>query len=209
MVNRRLNSALCIPRGKNTKRFSLCFDQCGSFRPRYLQRTNTTLESEPEKKNYKFDVEDEATWPKDEGGSSDEWDALSWKSAETYLGNMKMLKSCKPDVEKLTADERATRRRGYRLKRMRDAHMWLGLDRSQTDAVLVCVDVEAIETQPDRVSEVGIAILDTNELQGVPVGADGRPWWRFIRAHHIRIKEYSGLKNYRYVQGCPDKFEFG
>jgi hypothetical protein len=208
-VNRRLCTQLCIPCGVNAKHFSLYFDLCGPFRPRYLQRTISALESEPEKKDYKFDVEDEETWPKAVGPPREDFESLSWKGAELFLANMKMLKSCKPYVDKINAEERAINRQKYRMQKMKDAKSLLGLDGAEASAVLVSIDVEALETQPGCVSEVGIAIFDTGKVRRVVAGPDGSAWWPFIEAHHLRVKEYSGLVNYRYVQGCPDHFDFG
>ncbi|KAL6356128.1 hypothetical protein LRP88_09716 [Fusarium phalaenopsidis] len=77
------------------------------------------------------------------------------------------------------------------------------------DVVFICVDVEAIERPPNPVSEIGFAILDTRDIQGIAPGECGRGWWPKIQCHHLRVKEYAGLRNYRYVKGCPNAFNFG
>jgi hypothetical protein len=74
--------------------------------------------------------------------------------------------------------------------------------------VFVCVDVESYEKAHNKITEVGIASLDTRDLIGPP-GIDGEKWRSKIQARHFRIKEYQHLVNYEYVHGCPDKFEFG
>lgn len=73
----------------------------------------------------------------------------------------------------------------------------------------ICVDIEAIEVAPNPVSEIGIAVLNSERLKGIAAGPSGANWWDFIEAHHVRVKEYAGLVNYRFVQGCPNNFDFG
>ncbi|KAK7717482.1 hypothetical protein SLS64_002974 [Diaporthe eres] len=75
--------------------------------------------------------------------------------------------------------------------------------------VFVCFDIETYEKNPGLVTELGFAILDTQKLVGVPPGAGARDWFDLIQSHHIRIKEYSYMKNMEYVEGCPDSFMFG
>lgn len=75
--------------------------------------------------------------------------------------------------------------------------------------VFVCFDIETYEKNPGLVTELGFAILDTQKLVGVPPGAGARDWFDLIQSRHIRIKEYSYMKNMEYVEGCPDSFMFG
>ncbi|KAF2128734.1 hypothetical protein P153DRAFT_403603 [Dothidotthia symphoricarpi CBS 119687] len=75
--------------------------------------------------------------------------------------------------------------------------------------VFVCVDVESYERAHDKITEVGIATLDTRDLVGVPPGEDGAAWRKLIRARHFRIKEHAHLVNYQYVAGHPESFDFG
>lgn len=73
----------------------------------------------------------------------------------------------------------------------------------------MCVDVESYERAHHKITEVGVATLDTRELARVPPGQDGENWRDLIRARHFRIKENAHLVNSQFVQGCPDKFDFG
>ena len=75
--------------------------------------------------------------------------------------------------------------------------------------VFVCVDVESYERAHHKITEVGIATLDTRELTNVAPGANGQNWRGLIRARHFRVKEYAHLVNSKFVQGCPDRFYFG
>ena len=75
--------------------------------------------------------------------------------------------------------------------------------------VFICVDVEAFERDHSIITEIGVATLDTLDLVGVAPGVNGENWHSKIRARHFRIAEYAGLKNTEFVNGCPDRFEFG
>lgn len=75
--------------------------------------------------------------------------------------------------------------------------------------VFVCVDVESYERAHHRITEVGIATLDTRELANISPGTDGMNWRDFIRARHFRIRENAHLINSEFVNGHPDGFGFG
>jgi hypothetical protein len=75
--------------------------------------------------------------------------------------------------------------------------------------VFVCVDVESYEKAHDKITEVGVATLDTRDLEGVAPGKDGEGWRPKIRARHFRIEQYKHLINRDFVHGCPDRFDFG
>ncbi|OTB08354.1 hypothetical protein M426DRAFT_316978 [Hypoxylon sp. CI-4A] len=73
----------------------------------------------------------------------------------------------------------------------------------------VCVDVEAWERGTRVVTEVGFAVLDTEDIVNVPPGTDGHDWFPLIKSFHYRIEEHMDKVNHRYVEGCPDAFHFG
>ncbi|CAJ2510002.1 Uu.00g059020.m01.CDS01 [Anthostomella pinea] len=73
----------------------------------------------------------------------------------------------------------------------------------------VCVDVEAYERNTNVVTEIGFAILDTEDTMDVPPGENGENWFPLIKAHHLRIDEYSYMVNHDFVKGCPGSFNFG
>jgi hypothetical protein len=77
------------------------------------------------------------------------------------------------------------------------------------DAVIVSVDLEAYEHASSLITEIGIAILDTRHIAEIAPGKNGQNWFDKIEAHHLRIKDYEHLVNNTYVQGCPDRFNFG
>lgn len=75
--------------------------------------------------------------------------------------------------------------------------------------VFICFDIETYEKTPGLVTELGFAILDTQKLIDVAPDIGARNWLKWIQGRHIRIKEYSYMKNMEYVEGCPDSFMFG
>ncbi len=77
------------------------------------------------------------------------------------------------------------------------------------DVVFIAVDVEAYERAPRPITEIGIATLDTRDIKGKAPGPNGSEWQKSIRAVHLRIVEHMRLVNSEFVEGCPDKFEFG
>lgn len=77
------------------------------------------------------------------------------------------------------------------------------------EPIFIAIDVEAYEKPPRMVTEIGVATLDTRDLKGIAPGEVGKDWHKFIRGRHFRVLEYKHLRNYEYVKGCPDAFEFG
>lgn len=75
--------------------------------------------------------------------------------------------------------------------------------------LFVAIDIEAWEMDHNLVTEVGIAMLDTNDIHHVSPGDGGKNWFEHIRARHIRVRENTWAVNNRYVRGCADYFNFG
>jgi hypothetical protein len=75
--------------------------------------------------------------------------------------------------------------------------------------IFVCVDVESYERAHHKITEVGIATLDTRDLVGIAPGENGKAWREMIRARHFRINEHRHLVNSDFVTGHPDGFIFG
>lgn len=77
--------------------------------------------------------------------------------------------------------------------------------------VFVCVDIEVWEKDHSITTEIGVATLDTDDLNDLPPGEDGKAWLTAIRPRHLRISEFQHLNNSDFVSGCADNFdkEFG
>lgn len=57
------------------------------------------------------------------------------------------------------------------------------------DAIFIAIDLEAYESPPRMVTEIGIATLDTRDLKGVAPGEIGKEWHSLIRGRHVRVAE--------------------
>ncbi len=83
------------------------------------------------------------------------------------------------------------------------------LNQFHSSVVFISIDLEMLEYDARIVTEIGISVLDTLNLQGIPSGHEGRNWFSKFQTRHLRISQYRNHINRRYVQGCPDKFRFG
>ena len=83
----------------------------------------------------------------------------------------------------------------------------------ESSVVFIAVDVETMETNGDVITEIGLAVLDTEHIRFVPAGLDGRGWMTKIKARHFRVRETMHHVNHHHpdedVPGCPEKFRFG
>ncbi|KAH7328573.1 hypothetical protein B0I35DRAFT_473261 [Stachybotrys elegans] len=196
-INEQLDISLKIPDGVNQDRFYIKFGQGQTPRPRYLQRCR-------DKKT--LNVE---TWPQ-----MDPDDMVSFKAARNrdralWTTAFSLVQTKLPSKKQETK-WKSLQKRKHREAMLNATHHLLGLDKQGGEnVVFVCIDVEAIEVSPKPISEIGIAILDTGEIMDVPHASDGSSWWPMIKSFHLRVKEYAGLVNRLYVQGCPDHFDFG
>lgn len=77
------------------------------------------------------------------------------------------------------------------------------------DACFLAIDCEAFEFAQNKITEIGVSVLDTRDLTGIEPGADAANWLAQIKTRHLRIKEYQKLVNKKFIKGCPDKFNFG
>lgn len=198
-INKDLGIALTIPAGIQSNRFLMKFGECSTPRPRYLMRTREV--DELVIKEYPI---------------AKEKDIEAFKTAASgvrkKVSDMLKLITSSFKNDKNARGYKAAGKQKDRERMLLTTQKLLRLvegDISESGYVLVCVDVEKIEMDPFPVSELGLAILDTRDIEGVPPGPGGRAWWPFISAHHIRVHEYAALRNERWVLGCPDRFNFG
>ncbi|CAI7678735.1 unnamed protein product [Penicillium pancosmium] len=75
--------------------------------------------------------------------------------------------------------------------------------------IIFSVDVEWKERNATHVTEIGISILDTQELRGHHPGLHGAKWMSKIRSHHLRVSEYRFHINKEFCPGCPNNFNYG
>lgn len=79
----------------------------------------------------------------------------------------------------------------------------------EQDAIIIAIDCEAYERTPKVVTEIGLATIDTRDLQGQAPGEAGVDWHKHIRPRHFRISEHKHLVNHLYCKGAPDQFDYG
>jgi hypothetical protein len=80
----------------------------------------------------------------------------------------------------------------------------------QEDSVIfLCVDIESFERDHNKVTEIGIAYLDTADIKDLAPGPGFTIWKDAIYARHFRIRDYSHLVNKDFIHGCPEDFRFG
>ena len=204
IINKEQELALKVPRGPASKLFALAFGAGETPRPRYggtnvlgapLDFKNLPTVNQADLKAFK---------------RASDVHQKQWK--DIWLGMIPL-----DDVEKQKhAQEKALAR-----KKERDDNLlavqqlfgfkdpWPAPATIVMNAVFISIDIECLEFAPHSVSEVGVAILDTREVNGVERGLCGQHLWPYIKCHHLRVKEYQHRVNRKYVKGCPNAFDFG
>lgn len=196
-----MNKALCIclriPGGGNEARFYLKFSPRYSFQPRFLKQSHEQSD---------LDIE---TWPEVLHSDITDFESASVHKKDDWEAMMQIVRTGHKFGKKPKFKSVQKQRQNHLM--MSDLQNYLGLKQGSQgqDIVFVCTDVEALEQTPNPISEIGFAILDTRDISGIEAGPIGQNWRPFIMTHHLRVREYSGLRNYRYVKGCPDNFDFG
>ncbi|KAJ5749135.1 uncharacterized protein N7511_010831 [Penicillium nucicola] len=79
----------------------------------------------------------------------------------------------------------------------------------QDSPIFIAIDVEWNERENWQMTEVGISVLDTMDMEGVVPGDYGEMWAARIRSRHLRVEEYRDWVNSEFCPGCPDRFDFG
>ncbi|KAI1384562.1 uncharacterized protein F4822DRAFT_366897 [Hypoxylon trugodes] len=222
-ANVQLGARLSIPKGGAGADFFVTFDTLNAPRPRYLGR----IGSEGAVEALKIRI---AKLPKDDLTQLDSASLRRYRDKMNWIyGTFKSSKNKKdPEVARI---KRVDRQKGYG-RMVKRAQRYLGLrDRTayrsnpgtlalnwnvnmevpfKTNSLrFICVDVEAWETANDVITEVGLAILDTEDTMKIPPGEDGRNWFPLIKSRHFRIREHVNKVNYKFIHGCPHLFDFG
>ncbi|EMC99445.1 hypothetical protein BAUCODRAFT_56010, partial [Baudoinia panamericana UAMH 10762] len=80
------------------------------------------------------------------------------------------------------------------------------------DPVLVCIDCEAFEHAQQKITELGVAVLDTRDIDLHNVDASSstsNSWVAKMKYAHYRPIEYANLRNKNFIKGCAESFNFG
>ncbi|KXL48139.1 hypothetical protein M433DRAFT_130585 [Acidomyces richmondensis BFW] len=75
--------------------------------------------------------------------------------------------------------------------------------------VFVCIDCEAYEHAQHKITEIGVAVLDSLDVAGLDASQGKEAWFAKMKCAHYRPIEYASLRNKKYIRGCPDSFNFG
>lgn len=229
-LNRRYDLQMAIPNGKIRESFAFRLGS-GSFPPaRYLGRATNEkqfdelCEGVPAKlpedyikeelAHQKIDLlrkansmRNGADRNKKKGGMRAPERRKGWgqmtKRVQRYLGLRK-----KEPVKGWTLQGDALRKMKAESRVEVDVNKAVPFD-MEDSMVFLCFDLEMYERNPNVVTEVGIAILDTKDIKDMPPGENGENWFMSIKARHIRIQENMGYRNFQFVQGWPDRFNFG
>ena len=193
----------------------------GQLMPRYLGRSTKPDEFQVLVDYIPAFSDDERLKATSEFGASDLTQKLQ---IHNFIGKM--------DREKAAA-AKEKKRENERDQALRDTQSYLGfrtaegawnpqdesvamLDTNQPprcapykNLVFVCIDIELMETSQNIVTEVGISILDTDDIIGVAPGDGGRNWIPMIKSRHLWLNDYKHFRNHRFVKGCPERFNFG
>ncbi|KAI1437698.1 hypothetical protein GGR50DRAFT_691965 [Xylaria sp. CBS 124048] len=223
-ANHTLNIELGIPEGTAGDLFTITFGDWSTPRPRFIGHADSIRAFDNLRPYAKY-------------LPLDQLDHLIPEKLKLYGVKMdriyEAITSKRRRAKNVAAEQKRLARRKNCSRTIKRAQRYLGLRKdglnSQTDVLateewdvskpalfqarehyrIVCIDCEAWEMNPHRITEIGLAILDTGDIVDIPPGEKGENWWTRIRTHHLRIEEYKHIVNKKYLQGCPDSFNFG
>lgn len=193
-INRALDISLRV-----VNKLKLRFGHNGTPRPRYFLQS---------KSQESLNIQ---TWPHLRRDDAVAFNSAPPASQHAWLDDFDVVTGESEARRKQEKENSRTCKAQERKKLLEDAQKLLRL-RGGGDipaTLLIAVDVEALERPPNPVSEIGFAILDTKDIQNIPPGPGGSHWWPKIKAHHLRVREYSSHRNHQFVQGWPANFDFG
>ncbi|KAI1822320.1 hypothetical protein F4861DRAFT_541096 [Xylaria intraflava] len=224
LANRTLATALTIPKGSVGKRYMLTFGELGSPRPRFIGRVDSTSAFEEAKARART-------------LSLNDLSSLSPAAKRFYCDKMEnvfsLLKGGQGKKDPEVIKEKRIEKQKHCGRMIKRVQRYLGLRQAMSHVAstnlvpeqwdvskpspfkprehirFVSVDFEAYEKCHRLVTEIGLSVLDTEDLIGVPPGEKGENWLSHVRVHHLRIRERSHLVNSKYIQGCPEAFNFG
>ncbi|KAI0408765.1 hypothetical protein F4802DRAFT_617746 [Xylaria palmicola] len=221
ITNRQLGGKLAIPQGNARHIFFLAFGEWDTPRPRFLGQAGSGSAVDAFKARAQTFPPDDLShltpacyqrycdkmdWIYNSLKGSKSPEATKQKRVQRQKGNGRMLK-------------RAQRYLGLRqATSYRSSNNWLAMNwnvskpapfRARESVRFVCIDIEAYERDNRLVTEIGLAILDTEDVMEICPGIKGRNWFSLIQAYHFRIMERCHMVNHEFVQGCPEDFNFG
>ncbi|KAI1772359.1 hypothetical protein F4818DRAFT_444189 [Hypoxylon cercidicola] len=225
-VSSLMKERFSIPGGQERQQFFLTFGEMDTPLPRFIGHASSYNDVEILKRQTSKLPTDDLTHIGD----------VALENYKTMMNTLYTSFRSKKKKKSVNAArrKRVERHKGYG-RMMKRAQRYLGLRSSRTAQAnsripgmewngsmpapfqtvgsvrFVCVDIEAWELATHIVTEVGLAILDTRDIKGVPPGeaGDGYNWFPLVKSYHFIIREHIDKVNHRFVAGCPESFEFG
>ncbi|KAK2592909.1 hypothetical protein QQS21_009404 [Conoideocrella luteorostrata] len=195
-INQALGTKLQLPSGPSYDLFNVTFGLGSTPRPRYVGTSECDL-----------------------ADAAREDDIAAFKSAGPYYKCLWEAAWQKTDPPMLpfnlgkAASTAARKQQRIQLRKdmLSKVRKYLNLESEphQVPVVFISIDIENLEDQPHPVTEIGIAALNTTNTKKVVGGLGGAHWWTKIVSHHLIVRQYAMHVNRKYVQGCPDMFQFG
>ncbi|KAK1976119.1 QDE-2-interacting protein [Colletotrichum cereale] len=216
VINASIQTMLTIPPGNPGEMFYVTFGSSCTIRPKYIARSASHNEYRALRSAIPSPREDDAC------SNATTFGKEMLMSLLNMHNNYKDTKSKSKKKQQQKAQSRD--------ESLYDAQLYLGLrpkagDVAEKDkeialdkplphardqkVVFVCIDIEVAEEHHGTVLEIGLSILDTEDIAGVPPGENGRNWVPFIRSRHLIIDEHRHIRNHKYIKGCPELFNFG
>ncbi|TGJ87722.1 hypothetical protein E0Z10_g1038 [Xylaria hypoxylon] len=227
IANHQLDGELAIPQGRAGELFSLTFGEWDTPRPRFLGRANSasavdslrerahTLPADdlshltPSCYQMYQDKIDEIYSSLKIGKKSNKLEAAKNKRVQKKKDSGRMLKR----VQRYLGLRQAISHVSSNSYRGLVTTSWGSQKpapfKPKESVRFVCVDVEAYEEDARVVTEIGLAVLDTEDLIDICPGERGENWFSLVQAYHFRIEERRYIVNSKFVQGCPEAFDFG
>ncbi|GAW22221.1 hypothetical protein ANO14919_117570 [Xylariales sp. No.14919] len=224
IANHQLGGNLTIPKGSTGERFSLTFGEWDTPLPRFLGRADSASAVDALKARSHMLPADDLSHlaPSCYQRYRDKMDEIN-TSLRSAKRRRKLEVSKKKRIQR-NKDSGRMLKRVQRYLGLRQAISHVPSDSLTTvgwDALkpapfkpresvrFVCVDAEAYEKDTRVVTEIGLAVLDTEDLIDTCPGERGENWFPLVQAHHFRVEERRYMVNSKYVQGCPEAFNFG
>ncbi|KAK2011407.1 QDE-2-interacting protein [Colletotrichum eremochloae] len=216
VINASIQTMLTIPPGKPGEMFYVAFGSSCTIRPKYIARSASHNEYRALCGAIPPPVED------------DTCSNATTFGKDMLLSLLNMHNNYKDTNTK--SKKKKQQKAQNRDESLYDAQLYLGLrpragdatekDRQialdkpfpharDRDVVFVCIDIEVAEEHHGTVLEIGLSILDTRDIAGVPPGENGRNWVPFIKSRHLITDEHRHIRNRKYIKGCPELFNFG
>lgn len=73
----------------------------------------------------------------------------------------------------------------------------------------IALDIEWWDKDSRVLTEIGVSILDTDDITSLPPKEGAAGWFAAVKHRHLRVSEYEHIRNSTYVSGDPTAFQYG